>query len=71
MRANQVRAQDAAGLVLDKNVEAVGRFRDSTRGVPVGCVLAVNLKLEPALACLRLAETDRCGGPFIAASPAA
>ncbi len=59
MRPDQVRAQDPVALLFNEHLKSIDRFRDTTRGIPACCPLAVDLKLESVVARLLFAEARR------------
>src|SRR6516165_8674201 len=59
MGPDEVSAQDAIGVLLDKGLEAVDRFVESSGCVPVRSLLRVHSKFDPLRARLHLAETNR------------
>src|SRR5262249_3872525 len=56
---DEVSPQDAIGVLLDEGLEAVDRFVESQRCVPVRSLLRVHSEFDPLRARLRLAEPNR------------
>src|SRR5262245_28409876 len=59
MRPDEVSPQDAVSVLLDEGLEAVDRFVESQRCVPVRNLLRVHSEFHPLRARLRLAEANR------------